>query len=96
MSTWEERVASVKWEDTTSYSRSDVTREPTSWTAELGPLRITVFKPYFDKAQWYGNVFGGGLKLGDWRFGLAPLESAKTEALRRARAELVALIDALP
>lgn len=48
----------MEWKDTTSYSRSDVERKPTTFSAQCGPMRLVVTSGHIRyPGRWVAHGF---------------------------------------
>lgn len=67
------------WKDTTSYGRSDSDRTPTTWTMQLGHLRIVVHRHVHYPNKWL--VSCRELNLDCYCLDAAEVEFAQKEGL---------------
>ena len=74
------------WQDKTSYSRSDVERKPTTWTAQSGRLTVTVTCGHIDyKPDWVMHCHELGINT-------RPLPNAGSK--EEAQAQAIAVVKA--
>lgn len=73
----------MKWKDSTSYSRDDKVRKPTSWTTEIGGLLITVSSGHiYYPGKWVMHCFEAGMDT-------VPVNAVSAETAQRMAVELV-------
>lgn len=73
----------MNWKDTTSYSRDNKERKPTTWTTEIGGLRITVTSGHiYYPDKWVMHCFECGMDT-------VPLDAVSAETAQRMAVERV-------
>lgn len=73
----------MKWNDSTSYRRSDTERKPTTWTTQIGELRITVTKGHiYYPDKWVMHCHNLGIVT-------KPLNAVSVETAQRMAVEIV-------
>lgn len=73
----------MNWKDSTSYSRDDKARKPTSWTTEIGGLRITVTSGHiYYPGKWVMHCHEAGMDT-------VPVNAVSAETAQRMAVELV-------
>ena len=84
----------MKWQDTSSYSRSDTDRRQREATLDTGPLRIVVHHHRdFEPDDWLVSARPGLLER--HLVGKGTIEEAEAAAIRIVRAKLASLSKAL-
>ncbi len=73
----------MNWKDTTSYSRDDKARKPTSWTTEIGGLRIVVTSGHIRYPEkWVMHCYEAGMDT-------VPVDAVSAETAQRMAVEMV-------
>lgn len=84
------------WKDSTSYSRSQKERIPTSYRTEVGPLTISVTKGHiYYKGEWYVRCSDLGIESVIGSADLITTEDAQKTALDMCKKRLEAMLKAI-
>lgn len=81
-----------KWQDETSYSRSDTKREPGVLTIKLDGWSVVLHRLIYDPGRWFLSTRSVSL-LKDHKLDATDVEEAKKEAIKIVKATAKKIYD---